>query len=37
VDSPPPAPAGIAWPRLSEEDLDAMPMLRELARTVGRG
>jgi 5-formyltetrahydrofolate cyclo-ligase len=37
VDPPPPAPAGIDWARLSEEDLDAMPVLRELARAVGRG
>jgi 5-formyltetrahydrofolate cyclo-ligase len=37
VESPPPAPAGIDWARLSEEDLHAMPVLRELARAVGRG
>lgn len=36
VASPPPAPAGIDWARLSEGDLDAMPVLRELARTVRR-
>ena len=36
VVSPPPAPTGIDWARLSEEDLDAMPVLRDLARTVGR-
>ena len=36
VVSPPPAPAGIDWGRLSEEDLDAMPVLRDLARTLGR-
>ena len=33
VAPPPPAPAGIDWQRLSEADLDAMPVLRELART----
>lgn len=27
---PPPAPAGIEWDRLSEQDLDDMPILREL-------
>jgi 5-formyltetrahydrofolate cyclo-ligase len=37
VSAPPPAPAGIDWARLSEEDLDAMPVLRELAGAVGRG
>jgi 5-formyltetrahydrofolate cyclo-ligase len=37
VDRPPPAPAGIDWARLSEEDLDAMPVLRQLARAVSRG
>lgn len=31
VDRPPPAPGGIDWSRLSEDDLDAMPILRELA------
>ena len=36
VASPPPAPAGIDWARLSEEDLDAMPVLRELARPGSR-
>jgi 5-formyltetrahydrofolate cyclo-ligase len=36
VASPPPAPAGIDWARLSKEDLDAMPVLRELARAVSR-
>jgi 5-formyltetrahydrofolate cyclo-ligase len=33
----PPAPQGIDWARLDEADLDAMPVLRELARTSGRG
>jgi 5-formyltetrahydrofolate cyclo-ligase len=37
VVAPPPAPAGIDWGRLSESDLDAMPVLRELARTTARG
>jgi 5-formyltetrahydrofolate cyclo-ligase len=37
VAAPPPAPAGIDWGRLSESDLDAMPVLRELARTASRG
>lgn len=32
VKRPLPAPAGIEWERLSEEDLDAMPVLRELRR-----
>jgi 5-formyltetrahydrofolate cyclo-ligase len=35
--APPPAPAGIDWGRLGEADLDAMPVLRELARTTGHG
>lgn len=30
VERPPPAPAGIEWDRLTEQDLDAMPLLREL-------
>jgi 5-formyltetrahydrofolate cyclo-ligase len=30
VRHPPPAPSGIDWTRLTEEDLDAMPVLREL-------
>lgn len=30
VADPPPAPAGIAWERLSEADLAAMPVLQEL-------
>jgi 5-formyltetrahydrofolate cyclo-ligase len=34
VGAPPPAPAGIDWARLSEEDLDAMPVLRELAESM---
>jgi 5-formyltetrahydrofolate cyclo-ligase len=37
VAAPPPAPAGIDWGRLSESDLDAMPVLRELALTTRRG
>jgi 5-formyltetrahydrofolate cyclo-ligase len=36
VAAPPPAPAGIDWTRLSEADLDAMPVLRELAERMGR-
>jgi 5-formyltetrahydrofolate cyclo-ligase len=36
VAPPPPAPVGIDWGRLSEADLAAMPVLRELARTTGR-
>jgi 5-formyltetrahydrofolate cyclo-ligase len=30
VQQPPPSPAGIEWERLSGEDLDAMPILKEL-------
>jgi 5-formyltetrahydrofolate cyclo-ligase len=37
VASPPPAPEGIDWARLNEEDLAAMPVLRQLAEVVGRG
>jgi 5-formyltetrahydrofolate cyclo-ligase len=37
IGAPPPAPAGIDWARLSEADLDAMPVLRELARTRRAG
>jgi hypothetical protein len=37
VPAPPPVPAGIDWARLSEADLDAMPVLRQLAKTLGRG
>jgi hypothetical protein len=33
IAAPPPASAGIDWTRLDESDLDAMPVLRELART----
>jgi 5-formyltetrahydrofolate cyclo-ligase len=36
VAAPPPAPAGIDWDRLSEADMDAMPVLRQLAQAVGR-
>jgi 5-formyltetrahydrofolate cyclo-ligase len=36
VPAPPPAPAGIDWARLSQADLDAMPVLRRLAEAVGR-
>ncbi len=32
VDPPPEAPAGIDWSRLSEADLEAMPVLKELAQ-----
>jgi 5-formyltetrahydrofolate cyclo-ligase len=31
VVSPPPPPDGIDWERLTDEDLDAMPVLRELS------
>ncbi|HEX6110989.1 MAG TPA: 5-formyltetrahydrofolate cyclo-ligase [Geminicoccaceae bacterium] len=37
VPAPPPAPAGIDWARLSEADLAAMPVLRELAQTKRAG
>jgi 5-formyltetrahydrofolate cyclo-ligase len=37
IGAPPPAPAGIDWARLSEADLDAMPVLHELARTRRAG
>jgi 5-formyltetrahydrofolate cyclo-ligase len=37
VAAPPRAPAGIAWERLTEADLDAMPVLRQLAELTGRG
>jgi 5-formyltetrahydrofolate cyclo-ligase len=37
VAAPPPAPEGIDWARLAEEDLDAMPVLRELADRSGHG
>jgi 5-formyltetrahydrofolate cyclo-ligase len=37
VAAPPPAPAGIDWAQLDEADLDAMPVLRQLAATIGRG
>ena len=36
VRRPPRAPAGIEWERLTEEDLDAMPVLRELQRLKSR-
>jgi 5-formyltetrahydrofolate cyclo-ligase len=36
VKRPPPAPVGIEWDRLTEEDLDAMPVLRELRRLKHR-
>jgi 5-formyltetrahydrofolate cyclo-ligase len=36
VAHPPPAPTGIDWERLTEEDLDAMPVLRELQRLKRR-
>ncbi|MGH7257392.1 MAG: hypothetical protein ACREIM_03375, partial [Nitrospiraceae bacterium] len=38
VRRPPRAPSGIDWSRLTEEDLDAMPVLKELrslSRTSG--
>jgi 5-formyltetrahydrofolate cyclo-ligase len=34
VAAPPPAPAGIDWARVSDADLDAMPVLRELSQGV---
>ena len=34
VKRPPPAPAGIEWDRLTEEDFAAMPILRELRRLL---
>jgi len=37
VDDPPRAPAGIDWDALGETDLDAMPVLRELARRTRPG
>ena len=36
VAKPPPAPAGIDWSRLSEEALDAMPILRDLQSVQAR-
>jgi 5-formyltetrahydrofolate cyclo-ligase len=36
VAAPPPAPAGIDWARLDAADLQAMPVLRELAERTGR-
>ncbi len=36
VRRPPPAPAGIEWERLTEEDLDEMPVLRELLKLKRR-
>lgn len=30
IETPPPAPAGIEWDRLTERDLDEMPVLRDL-------
>jgi 5-formyltetrahydrofolate cyclo-ligase len=35
VAQPPAAPTGIQWARLSGEDLDAMPVLRDLRRIHG--
>lgn len=34
IEDPPPAPSGIDWGALSEADLDAMPVLRELAAST---
>ena len=34
VANPPPAPARIEWDRLSEEDLEAMPVLRDLKALI---
>ena len=36
VESPPPAPNGIAWDRLAPSAFDAMPILAELRRALGR-
>lgn len=36
VDDPPPAPPGIDWDALSQEDLDAMPVLRDLPDRTGQ-
>lgn len=36
VDEPPPAPAGVDWDRLTDEDLDEMPVLRELRQRRAR-
>lgn len=36
VRRPPKAPTGIEWDRLTEEDLDAMPVLRELRLVIRR-
>lgn len=35
LDDPPPPPAGIDWTALSEEDFEAMPVLRELREKTG--
>jgi len=35
VDEPFPAPDGILWDRLSEEDLDEMPILKDLKNLNG--
>ena len=37
VAAPPPAPSGIDWARLGADDLEAMPVLQELAERTGRG
>jgi 5-formyltetrahydrofolate cyclo-ligase len=37
IAEPPPAPAGIDWTGLDAADLQAMPVLRELAERTGRG
>lgn len=36
VAQPPPAPTGIDWSRLSDDDLQAMPVLRELKQMTSR-
>jgi 5-formyltetrahydrofolate cyclo-ligase len=36
ITAPAPAPAGIDWARLCAADLEAMPVLRQLAEAVGR-
>jgi hypothetical protein len=37
IAAPPPPPAGIDWTRLDAADLQAMPVLGEVARRKGRG
>lgn len=37
VTDPPPQPAGIAWDRLTEKDIEEMPVLEDLRRVKGIG